>query len=125
MANYNVYIGTLVTEKEAFSTELQKMKFFSEYLRAIAKMGSDFAWKVKKKGNWRIAGWGKDKINNLARPVHNYNIAHQDSKASQEVEIKTIGSKWRTEKAKFICQYNNSEKYSKKVRQACLHWSWE
>ncbi len=51
MASYNAYIGTLTTEKEAFSVELQGMEFFSEYLGAVAEMGSDFAREVKERGN--------------------------------------------------------------------------
>ncbi len=79
MASYNVYIGTLATGKEAFSAELQGMEFFSEYLGAVAEMGSGFAREVKEKGNWRPAEWGKDKIDDLARPVHDHNAAHQNS----------------------------------------------
>ncbi len=51
MASYNAYIGTLATEKEAFSIELQGKEFFSEYLRAVAKIGSDFAWEDKERSN--------------------------------------------------------------------------
>ncbi len=56
MASYNAYIGTLGTGKGAFFIELQGMELFSEYLRAVAKMGSDFAREVKEKSNWQIAG---------------------------------------------------------------------
>ena len=51
MAYYNAYIKTLATGKEAFSIELQEMRFFSKYLGVITKMRSDFAWDIKKKGN--------------------------------------------------------------------------
>ncbi len=56
MASYNAYIGTLATEKEAFSAELQGMEFFSKYSGAVAKVESGFAWEVKERGNWRAAG---------------------------------------------------------------------
>ncbi len=56
IASYNAYIGTLATEKEIFSIELQGMEFFSEYSRAVAEMGSGFAREVKERGNWRVAG---------------------------------------------------------------------
>ncbi len=52
MASYNAYIGTLGTEKEAFSVELPGIEFFSEYLGVVAEMGSGFAREVKKRGNW-------------------------------------------------------------------------
>ncbi len=55
MASYNAYIGTFATEKEAFSTKLQGIEFFSEYLGAVAKMGSDFAWEIKERSNWQTA----------------------------------------------------------------------
>ncbi len=51
MASYNAYIGTLATGKEAFFAELQGMEFFSEYLGAVAEMGSGFAREVKERGN--------------------------------------------------------------------------
>ncbi len=51
MASYNSYIGTLATGKEAYSAELQGIEFFSEYLEAVAKMGSGFAREVKERGN--------------------------------------------------------------------------
>ncbi len=82
MTSYNAYIGTLATGKEAFSAELQRIEFFSEYLGTIAEMVSGFAWEVKERGNWRAAGLGEDEIDDLARPVHNHNAAHQNSKAS-------------------------------------------
>ncbi len=82
MATYNAYIGILATRKEVFSAELQGMEFFSEYLGAVIKMGSGFAREVKEKGNWRAAGWGEDEIDDLARPFHDHNAAHQNSKAS-------------------------------------------
>ncbi len=56
MASYNAYIETLATRKEAFSIELQEIKFFSDYLRAVAEMKSDFAWKFKERGNWQTTG---------------------------------------------------------------------
>ena len=56
MASYNNYIETLATEKKAFSVELQGMEFFSEYLGAVAKIGSDFARNIKERCNWQIAG---------------------------------------------------------------------
>ncbi len=93
MASYNAYIGTLATGKEAFSAELQGMEFFSEYSEAVAEMGSGFVREVKEKGNWQAAGWGKNEIDNLARPVHDLNEAHQNSKASREAALKTIESK--------------------------------
>ncbi len=102
MASYNAYIGTLATGKEIFSTELQEMKFFSEYLRAVTKIKSDFAQEVKEKGNWQTAGWDEDEIDDLARPVHDHNGTYQNNKASREVVLKTIKSKWETEKAKYI-----------------------
>ncbi len=102
MPSSNAYIGILATRKEAFFAELQGMEFFSEYLRAVAEMGSDFAREVKKRGNWRTAGWGEDEIDDLTKPVHNCNVAHQHSKASREVAFKTIKSKWGTEKARYI-----------------------
>ena len=51
MASYNAYIKILETGKEVFFAELQGMEFFSEYLRAVVKVGSDFAWDVKEKDN--------------------------------------------------------------------------
>ena len=51
MASCNAYIRILTTEKKIFSAELQGKEFFSEYLGAVAKIGSDFAQKIKKKGN--------------------------------------------------------------------------
>ncbi len=56
MTSYNIYIGILATRKEAFSAELQGMEFFSEYSGAVAEMGSGFAWEVKERDNWQIAG---------------------------------------------------------------------
>ncbi len=82
MASYNAYIGTLATGKEVFFAELQGMEFFSEYLGAVAEMGSDFAQEIKKRVNRQTSGWGKDKIDDLARPVHDHNAAYKDSKAS-------------------------------------------
>ncbi len=76
MASYNVYIGTLATRKEVFSAEFQGMEFFSEYLGAVAEMGSDFTREIKEKGNWQTAGWGKDKIDDLARSFHDHNMVH-------------------------------------------------
>ncbi len=93
MASYNAYIRTFATGKEAFSVELQSIEFFSEYVRAVAKMGSGFAWDVKERGYWQAAGWGKDEIDNLARPIHDHNAAYQNSKASREAALKTIESK--------------------------------
>lgn len=103
MASYNIYIGTLATRKKAFFAKLQGIEFFSEYLRYIAQIGSDFAREVKKKGNWQIARWGKDKIDNLAKLVYNHNAVHQDSKASQKAAFKTIRLKLRTEIVNYIC----------------------
>ncbi len=125
MASYNAYIGTLATEKGAFSVELQAIKFFQKYSRAITEMGSDFAQEVKERGNWRTVRWADNKIDDLARPVLNHNVAHQNSKASREAVIKTINSKWRWEKTEYICQYNYSKKYAIIVRKACLRWFWE
>ncbi len=76
ITSYNTYIKTLVTGKEVFSAKLQGIEFFSEYLGAIAKMKSDFAQEVKEKGNWQIAEWVKNKIDNLARPIHNHNTVY-------------------------------------------------
>ncbi len=125
MASYNVYIGTFATIKEAFSAKLQEMEFFSEYLGAVVEMKSDFAEEVKERGNWQTAGLGKDKIDNLARPVHDHNMAYQNSKTSQEAALKTIESKWGIEEAEYIRQYNCNKKYAKMVRKAYLRWSWE
>ena len=52
------------------------MESFLEYLGAVAKMESDFTQKVKEKNNWQTARWDKDKLDNLARPIHNYNAIH-------------------------------------------------
>ncbi len=71
-------------------------------------MKSDFAWEVKERGNWQTAGWGNNKIDDLARPVHNHKAAYQNSKANGKAALQTIQSKWRTEKAKYIRQYNCS-----------------
>lgn len=49
-----------MTRKEAFSIKLQEIEFFLEYLGAIAEIGSEFAWKVKERGNLRIARLGKN-----------------------------------------------------------------
>lgn len=49
MAGYDIYIETLATGKEVFSAEFQGMKFFLKYSGVIAKIMSDFAWRVKKK----------------------------------------------------------------------------
>ena len=54
MASYNTYIGIFAIEKKIFFAELQRIEFFLEYLRAIAKMESDFAWEVKEKSNWQM-----------------------------------------------------------------------
>ena len=51
MASYNAYIRTLATKKKAFFKEFQEIKFISEYLEAIAKIRSDFAWEIKERGN--------------------------------------------------------------------------
>ncbi len=96
------------------------MEFFSEYLGAVAEIGSGFAREVKERGNWRAAGWGEDEIDNLARSIHDHNAAHQNSKTSQEAALKTIESKWGKEKAEYIRRYNCSEKYAKMVKKACL-----
>ncbi len=86
-------------------------------------MGSGFAQEVKEKGNWRVAGWGKVEIDDLARPVYDHNSAHQNSKATRETALKTMESIWGKEKAGYIRQYNCSEKYAKMVRKACMRWS--
>ena len=114
MASYNAYIRTLAIGKKTFSAKLQGIEFFSEYLETVAKMGSDFAREVKEKGNWRIAGWGKDKIDNLARPIHNQNAMHQDSNASQETAFRIIISKWGTKRADYICQIIQAKNMQKK-----------
>ncbi len=88
-------------------------------------MGSGFAREVKKRGYWQVAEWGKDEIDDLARPVHDHNVAYQNSKTSREAALKTIESKWEKEKAGYIHQYNCSKKYAKMIRKACLRWSWE
>ncbi len=93
MASYNVYIGTLVTRKESFSTEPQGMEFFSKYLGVVAEIESDFAREIKEKGNWQTAEWGEDTIDDLARPIHNHNTAYQNSKASRKAVLKIIESK--------------------------------
>lgn len=93
MASYYSYIGILATRKEVFSVELHGMKIFSKYSEAIAEMESDFTWEVKERDNWQIAGWGKDKIDNLTRSVHDHNAAHQNSKASREAVLRTVASK--------------------------------
>ncbi len=125
MASYNAYIRILGTEKEAFSAKLQGIEFFSEYSGAVAEMGSGFAWEVKERDNWRAAGWGEDEIDNLARPVYDHNVAHQNSIASREAALKTIESEWGKKKLGYIRQYNYSEKYAKMVRKTCLRWSLE
>ena len=43
MASFNIYIGIPTTKKKAFFIELQEIEFFLKYLRAIAKIESDFA----------------------------------------------------------------------------------
>ncbi len=78
-----------------------------------------------RKSNWQIARWGKNKIDDLVRHVDNHNMAYQDSKVSQEIALKTIRSKWGTKIADYICQYNSSKRYVKKVKQAYLHLSWK
>ena len=62
-------------------------------MKEVVKMGSDFARQVKEKNNWQIARGGKDKIDDLTRPVHNHNMVHENNKASQKVILKIIGSK--------------------------------
>ena len=99
-----------------FFTELQKIEFFSEYLQVVIKMKSDFAQKVKKRGSWQIVQQGKDKIDDLAKPVYNNNVIYHSSKASQEVALKTIGLK-----ADYIHQYNPNKKYTKRLnKSACI-----
>ena len=71
---------------------------------------------TSKKSNWQIVGWDKDKINNLARPVHDHNAAYQDSKASREAAFRTIASKWGIERADYIREYNLSKKYAKTIK---------
>ena len=93
MASYNVYIEIFATEKEIFFVKLQKIEFFSKDSRAITKMGNDFAWEVKEIDNYQIAGWGKDKIDNLGRPMYDHNVMHQDNKTSQKAAFKTVRSK--------------------------------
>ena len=45
------------------------MEFFLEYLGAIAKIESNFAWEVKEKGNSQTIDEGEDKKNNITRPI--------------------------------------------------------
>ena len=65
-------------------------------------MASDFAWELKEKGNWQIVGQGKNKIDNLAKPVHDYNTVHQNNKTSQKAALRRMASKWRTKRANYI-----------------------
>lgn len=83
---------------------------------AVAKIDTDFALKINEKSNSQIAGYDKDKINNLIRPIYDHNSVYQNSKARREATFKIIiKSKWGTKRANYICQYNLSKKYAKKL----------
>ena len=90
MACYNAYIGTFTTKKKTFSEKFQKIKFFSEYLKVITKIKIDFAQKIKEKVHWQIAGGGKNKIDNLIRPIFNHNKIYHNCKTSQKMVHKAI-----------------------------------
>lgn len=82
MTYYIIYIRIFLTRKETFSVELQEIKFFLKYFKAIAKIESEYAQEIKKRDNQQIGGQGKNKIDNLAKPVNNQNAVRQHSKAS-------------------------------------------
>ena len=51
----DAYIDTFEHRKEQFAAKQQGLKFYTEYAGVIAKQGSEFAWKVKKKRSWQSA----------------------------------------------------------------------
>ena len=83
-----------------------------------------FADKVKEQGSWKTAGYTKEDLNALAKPLHDYKAHHQTFKDSREVALGTIESKWGKDTASYIRGYNPSKKFAKTVRKAALLWSW-
>lgn len=122
--NLHTYIYSFEHGKEQFVAEQQKLKFYAEYIRVIAKQSSEFARKFKKRWSWQIAGLAKENLNTLTKPLHNYNAIRQTSFSNRNIAINTISAKWWEETADFICNYNPSKKWAKKVRQAALKWTW-
>ena len=120
----DAYIDTLEHGKEQFAAEQQGLEFYAEYAGVIAERGSEFARKVKERGSWQTAGWAEEDLDTLAKPLHDHNAARQTSHSSRDTAINTISAKWGEETADYIRNYNPSEKWAKKVRQAALKWTW-
>ena len=51
-----------------------------------------------------------------AKPFHNHNAVHQTSHSRRGKAINTILAKWEEKTADYICNYNLSKKWVKKVR---------
>lgn len=96
------------------------MEFYAEYIGVIAEQSSEFIWKVKERGLWQIAGWAKEDLDTLVKPLHKYNTARQISHTSENIAIKAFITKWGEETADYICNYNLNKKWAKKVQQAIL-----
>ena len=124
MSSLDAYIDTLEHGKEQFAAEQQGLEFYAEYAGVIAERGSEFARKVKERGSWQTAGWAEEDLDTLAKPLHDHNAARQTSHSSRDTAINTISAKWGEETADYIRNYNPSEKWAKKVRQAALKWTW-
>ena len=106
----DAYINTFEHGKKQFAAEQQRLEFYAEYAEVIAEQGSEFVRKVKKRGLWQTAGWAKENLDTLAKPLHNHNAARQTSYSSKNTIINSISAKWREETADYIHNYNPSKK---------------
>ena len=59
-------------------------------------------------------------LNTLVNSVYNYNTVRQTSYGSKNIVIMTIIVKWRKKTLDYICNYNLSKKWAKKVQQTVL-----
>ena len=117
------YIDTLEHGDEQFSAEQQALEFYVTYAGAISEQRSLFADKVKERGSSKTAGYTKEDLDTLAKPLHDHKVQHQTSKDSIKVMLGTVESKWGKDTASYIRGYNPSEKFAKTVTKAALFWS--
>ena len=118
------YIDSLLHRKQQFSAKQQGLEFYVIYAGTIVKNRNTFAKKVKDKNSWRAFGCSKEDLDELIKPIQDYNVAYQWTINNCEIVIRTIEGKWGKATADYIRGCNTSKKYLKAVQKAKNWYNW-
>lgn len=108
------YLNSLPYEKQQFSTEQQGLEFYATYASTIVENKSAFAKKVKDRGFQKASEYSKKELNELTKPIKDYNVAYEQTKDNRAVAMTTIKEKQEKVTIDYIRRCT-SKKYAKAI----------